>query len=224
MSKNKKRKKSQRNNEITRGIFTVLEKEPKQNFNYKQIANKLQITDTEGRNLLINRLGELKAKNRILEESRGKYKAISNGNYSEGRVEITARGNAYVIIDDADEDVFVPYNKLKRAFHGDIVEVSVYPRRKTKKLEGQIVNILERKKNTFVGVVDLQKTFAFVRPTDFKMYTDIFIPLEKIGGAKHGEKVVVGITEWPEKLIHQLVKYLKFWECRGNTTRRYTPF
>jgi len=199
MSKKKKRIKSHRKNEITKGIFTVLEKQPKQNFNYKQIATKLHITDTEGRNLLIKRLGELKAKNRILEESRGKYKALSNGKYSKGRVEITARGNAYVIIDEEDEDVFVPYNKLKRAFHGDIVEVSIYPRRKTKKLEGQIVNVLERKKNTFVGIVDLQKTFAFVRPTDFKMYTDIFIPLEKVGKAKNGEKVVVSITEWPEK-------------------------
>ena len=198
MSKKKKRIKSQKNNEITKGIFTVLEKEPKQNFNYKQIANKLHITDTEGRNLLIRLLGELKSKNRIQEESRGKFKAISNGNYSKGRVEITARGNAYVIIDDADDDVFVPYNKLKRAFHGDIVEVSIYPRRKTKKLEGQIVNVLERKKSKFVGIVDLQKTFAFVRPTDFKMYTDIFIPLEKIGNAKNGEKVVVRITEWAE--------------------------
>ncbi|MCW5514685.1 ribonuclease R [Muriicola sp. Z0-33] len=199
MSKKKKRIKSQRQNEITKGIFTVLEKQPKQNFNYKQIASKLQITDTEGRNLLIKRLGELKAKNRIQEASRGKYTALSNNNYSKGRVEITARGNAYVIMDEEDEDVFVPYNKLKRAFHGDIVEVAIYPRRKTKKLEGQIVNVLERKKSTFVGIVDLQKTFAFVRPTDFKMYKDIFVPIEKIGNAKEGEKVVVRINEWPDK-------------------------
>ena len=198
MTKKKKRVKSQRKNEITKGIFTILEKQPKQPFNYKQIAKQLQITDTEGRNLLIRRLGELKAKNRILETSRGKYKAISNGNFSQGRVEITARGNAYVIVDESNEDIFVPYNKLKRAFHGDIVEVSVYPKRKSKKPEGQITRVLERKKNTFVGIVELQKTFAFVRPTDFKMYTDIFIPQGKIANARQGEKVVVKINDWPE--------------------------
>ena len=149
MTKKKKRVKSQRKNEITKGIFTILEKQPKQPFNYKQIAKQLQITDTEGRNLLIRRLGELKAKNRILETSRGKYKAISNGNFSQGRVEITARGNAYVIVDESNEDIFVPYNKLKRAFHGDIVEVSVYPKRKSKKPEGEDYQSIRKKEEHF---------------------------------------------------------------------------
>ncbi|HMB61792.1 MAG TPA: ribonuclease R [Eudoraea sp.] len=198
MSKKHKRKKSHRNNEITKGIFTVLEKENKKSLNYKQIASKLEITDTEGRNLLIKRLGQLKAAKRILEEGKGKYKAVSSMDASTGRVEITARGNAYVVIDGVDDDVFVPYNKLKKAFHGDIVELVVFPKRNSKKMEGEIVRVVERKKDTFVGIVDLQKTFAFVRPTDFRMYTDIFIPIQKTGKAEHGEKVVVKITEWPE--------------------------
>ena len=78
MSKKKKRSNNHRKNEITRGIFEVLEKEPTKSFNYKQIAAKLEITDTEGRNLLIKRLGELNAKERIKEIDRGKYKSINN--------------------------------------------------------------------------------------------------------------------------------------------------
>ena len=74
MSKKKKRNRSQRKNEITKGIFTVLEKEPSQSFNYKQIASQLGITDTQDRNDLIKRLGQLKASDRIIEEDRGKYK------------------------------------------------------------------------------------------------------------------------------------------------------
>lgn len=198
MSKKHKRKKNHRKNEITKGIFTVLEKENKKSLNYKQIASQLEITDTEGRNLLIKRLGQLKAAKRIREESKGKYKAVATRDVSTGRVEITARGNAYVVIDGVDEDVFVPYNRLKKAFHGDIVEVVIFPKRNSKKVEGEIVRVVERKKNTFVGIVDLQKTFAFVRPTDFRMYTDIFVPIQKTGKAKNGEKVVVKITEWPD--------------------------
>jgi ribonuclease R/exosome complex exonuclease DIS3/RRP44 len=199
MSKKKKRAKGHKKNEITKGIFTVLEKESSKSFNYKQIASKLDINDTENRNLLIRRLGELKNENRIQENTRGKYQAITNAKYYQGKVDITARGNAYVVVDELENDVFVPFNRLNRAFHGDIVEVDIFNKKGNKKPEGEIKKILERKKKRFVGIVDLQKTFAFIRPTDIRMYTDIFIPLEKIGEAKNGEKVLVEILEWPEK-------------------------
>lgn len=200
MSKKNKRARSQRTNEITKGIFTVLEKEPEKTFNYKQIAAKLDITDTEGRNQLIRKLGQLKEKNRIKEEDKGKYSAqASLKTYHSGRVDVTGRGNAYVVIDGMDDDVFVPYNKLNRAFHGDTVEVYIYPRKKSSKLEGEIVNIVDRKKATFVGILEIQKRFAFVRPTDARMYTDIFVPIEKIGKGTEGDKVIVEIEGWPEK-------------------------
>ena len=199
MSKKKKRSKSQRKNEITKGIFTVLEKQPNKSYNYKQIASQLNIIDTEGRNQLIKRLGELKQNKRIIEEERGKFKAISaSKTYHTGKVDITSRGNAYIVVDDMDEDVFVPQNKLNKAFHGDVVEVYIFPRRKSKKPEGEITKVLERKKTSFVGVVDLQEKFAFVRPSDVRMYTDIFIPLEKIGKAQDGDKVIVKMNEWPD--------------------------
>ncbi len=196
MSKKKKRAKQHRNNEITRGIFEVLEKEPNKSFNYKQIASKLQIDDTEGRNILIERLGQLKAKDRIREFEKGKYRSLENKLLHQGKIEVTARGNAYVIVEGMDDDIFVSYNKLNRAFDGDRVEVLLKPRRKSNKLEGEVVSILERKKNNFVGIIDLHKTFAFVRPTDHKMYTDIFVPIDQVGKAKDGEKVIVEVLSW----------------------------
>ncbi len=198
MSKKKKRAKNHRKNEITRGIFTVLEKEPKKSFNYKQIASKLQIVDTEGRNMIIKRLGQLNEKKRIQQETRGRYRALSVKTLHTGRIDITMRGNAYVIVEGMEEDIFIPGQKLGKAFHGDIVEVFTYPKRKSRKAEGEVVNVVERKKTVFVGIVDLQKNFAFVRPTDFRVYTDIFIPFDKIKGAKNGEKVLVQMSEWPE--------------------------
>ncbi|WP_339710836.1 ribonuclease R [uncultured Kriegella sp.] len=199
MSKRNKKSKNHRRNEITKGIFTVLEQEPNKSFNYKQIAAKIGVTDAHERNQLIQRLTQLKEKKRILEEGRGNFKvAASTKTYHTGTVDVTGRGNAYIIIEGMDDDVFVPFNKLKKAFHKDTVEVYIYPRRKGKKLEGEITRIVERKKNSFVGIVDMQKTFAFVRPTDFRMYTDVFVSLDKIGNAKNGEKVIVEITEWPD--------------------------
>ena len=199
MSKKNKKVKNQRSNEITKGIFTVLEKEPSKSFNYKQIAAKIGVTDAHDRNQLIQRLVQLKEKKRIIEEDRGNYKAIaSTKTYHTGTVDVTGRGNAYIVIEGMDDDVFVPFNKLKKAFHKDTVEVYIFPRRNGKKLEGEITKVIERHKNTFVGIVDMQKTFAFIRPTDFRMYTDIFVSQDKIGKANNGDKVIVEITEWPD--------------------------
>ncbi|MCL6266628.1 ribonuclease R [Flagellimonas myxillae] len=199
MSKKKKRASSQRKNEITKGIFTVLEKEPSKSFNYKQIASKMGISDTRDRNALIKRLGQLKATDRILEVERGKFKKKpSLHTYYTGKVDLTTSGNAYIITEDFDDDIFVPYNKLNKAFHGDMVEIFLRPRRNGKKPEGEISKVLERRKSSYVGVVDKQKTFAFVRPTDPKMYTDIFVPIEKLNKAKDGDKVVVALGNWPD--------------------------
>ncbi|MGB5699478.1 ribonuclease R [Muriicola sp.] len=196
MAKKKKRANNHRKNEVTRGIFEVLEGEPGKSFNYKQIASKLNISDTEGRNLLIKKLGQLHAKERIEESEKGKYKSLKGKAIHEGKIEITARGNAYVIVEGLDDDIFVASNKVNRAFDGDRVEVLLRPSRKSNKLEGEVVSVLERKKNKFVGIFDLNKSFAFVRPTDHKMYTDIFIPINLIGNAKNGEKVIVEILSW----------------------------
>ncbi|MGB3143245.1 MAG: ribonuclease R, partial [Maribacter sp.] len=201
MSKRNKKAKNHRKNEITKGIFTVLEKEPNKSFNYKQIAAKNDITDAQDRNMLIQRLNELKEKKRILETDRGQYKVLENTKtYHEGTVDLTGKGNAYIIVEGMDDDVFIPSNKLNKAFHKDKVEVYIYPRKNSKKLEGEVVKVLERYKTTFVGIVDFQKTFAFVRPTDFRMYTDIFVSQDKMGGAKHGEKVLVEINDWPDNV------------------------
>jgi len=198
MSKKKKRANQHRKNEITRGIFQVLEKEPNKSFNYKQIASKLEINDTEGRNILIKRLGQLKAKERIREAERGKFKSLNNKILHQGKIEVTARGNAYVIVEGLNDDIFISYNKINRAFDGDIVEVLIKPKRNSNKLEGEVVSILDRKKNNFVGVLELHKSFAFVKPTDHKMYTDIFVPINLVGKAKDGEKVIVEILSWEE--------------------------
>ena len=198
MSRKKKRARSQRKNEITKGIFSVLEKEPNKSFNYKQIAAKLDISDTQGRNELIKRLAQLRQKERIIEVDRGRYKKQPIEEHIViGKVDLAANGNAYIIAEDMEEDIFVPNNKLNKAFHSDIVEVLLNQKRKGKRPEGAIVKILERAKTNFVGILELHKAFGFVRPTDPKMYTDIFVPRAKIGNATDGDKVVAAITNWP---------------------------
>ncbi|MFT6722797.1 MAG: ribonuclease R, partial [Flavobacteriaceae bacterium] len=88
--------------------------------------------------------------------------------------------------------------KLKKAFHKDTVEVYIYPRRKGKKLEGEIMSVVKRFKESFVGIIEIQERFAFVRMSDFRMYTDFFIPQNAFNGAKDGDKVVVEMAKWED--------------------------
>ena len=112
---------------------------------------------------------------------------------------MTSRKNGYFVCDDLEDDVFVPFINLNHALDGDKVKAYIYNRRSSRKPEAEVLEILERKKTEFVGVIDIQKNFAFVTTANAKMYTDIFIPKNKINEAEHGDVVLVHLEDWPKK-------------------------
>jgi len=181
-------------------ILKILSKNANKPFNYKQIAAILELDDTKSRNEIIKDLKILAAENVIIESEPGKYlvKAISQ-DYYEGTIDMTSRKTAYFICAEFEEDVFIPTNNLNHALDKDKVKVYVYNRRRGKRPEGEVIEVLERAKTEFVGVIDIQKNFAFVTTANAKMYTDIFIPKDKIGEAEQGDVVIAQIEDWPKK-------------------------
>lgn len=181
-------------------ILKLLSKHPEKTFNYKQIAARFEVEDTKSRNEIIKELKMLASKKKIVETEPGKYmvKAQSQ-DYYEGKIDMTSRRTAYFICEDFEEDVFIPTNNLNHALDGDIVKVYVYNRRSGKRPEGEVIEVVTRAKSEFVGVIDIQKNFAFVVTANAKMYTDIFIPKDKIGEAKQGDVVLAKIEDWPAK-------------------------
>lgn len=181
-------------------ILKILSQSPNKAFNYKQIGAKLELDDTKSRNEIIKDLKILAASKKIVESEPGKYlvKAISQ-DYYEGTIDMTSRKTAYFICPDFTEDVFIPTNNLNRALDKDKVKVYVYNRRKGKRPEGEVIEVIERNKTDFVGVIDIQANFAFVSTANPKMYTDIFIPKDKIGEAENGDVVLVTIEDWPKR-------------------------
>ena len=119
--------------------------------------------------------------------------------YYTGSIEVGMNGTGYVGVDAFEEDIFVASNNLNRALDGDEVEVYVFKRRKRGRMEGEVTRILKRARSEFVGVIQLNKQFAFVVPDSGRMYVDVFVPINKTKRAKDGEKVVVEIVDWPEK-------------------------
>ena len=181
-------------------ILKILSNNANKPYNYKQICAILELTDTKSRNEIIKDLKILAAQKLIIESEPGKYlvKAVSQ-DYYEGVIDMTSRKTAYFICEDFEEDVFIPTNNLNHALDKDKVKVYVYNRRRGKKPEGEVIEIIERAKSEFVGVIDIQKNFAFVTTANAKMYTDIFIPKDKIGEAEQGDVVIVKIEDWPKK-------------------------
>lgn len=202
-----------RNNEgikdLSNSILQVFINNNSKSFNYKQIAAKLNITEAKGRNEIIKKIAELKAHNRIEEIERGKYILVPEVNYYTGTLEVTANGNGYVICDELEHDIYIPSRNINKALNGDIVKVYIYKRKKDRKQEGEIVEIIERIKNEFVGVLEVHENFGFVVADDPKMYTDIFISKDNLGSGIDGHKVLVKIIDWPNNSKNPFGKILE---------------
>jgi ribonuclease R len=183
--------------DLTKNIFKILNEDSEKSYNYKQIAAKIGIEDTDGKTQVLKKLAELTSTQKIKETDRGKFKINVDRKYNVGTLDVTSNGNAYFISDDFDDDIFIPSINLNKGLHKDTVKVYTYNKRGSKKLEADVVEVLERAKTEFVGVLQLNKNFGFVIPDDNKMYADLFVSQNKINGAEDGDKVVVTLTDWP---------------------------
>ncbi|EGV43106.1 RNB domain-containing ribonuclease [Bizionia argentinensis JUB59] len=200
MTRKKTRKPSHNKiSNLTDTILSILKKDRTQAFNYKQIASKIGVNDASSRNQIIKKLQQLKAKQEVEEVERGKYKVVASSEYHTGRVDMASRGAGYIISEDFEDDIYISSNNMNKALHGDEVEFYAYKRVKNGKREGEITQIIKRAKSEYVGVIQLHNNYAFVVVDSNKMYTDIFVPINKTNKAKDGDKVLVSLEEWPEK-------------------------
>jgi ribonuclease R len=184
-------------------ILKILSNNPNKALNYKQIAAELKVTDHSQRLLINTILSELKKTQTVSEIERGKFKIKSFENYITGRVDMTSTGIAYIISDESPEDVLVSPKKTRNALHGDLVKVKLYPKTRGKQ-EGEITEVIKRAKTEFVGTLQVSPKFAFLVPSSNKIHIDIYIPLEKLNGAKDGQKAIAKIIEWPKNGINPI--------------------
>jgi len=117
----------------------------------------------------------------------------------EGVISITGKGTGYVRTEKKDdEDIEIASPNLNTALHGDRVRVIVHPRRPGRKLTGEISAVMVRAKPGFAGTLEKENGVYFLVPQDSRMYMDILIPKEKLGGAEAGNKVFAVITKWSD--------------------------
>lgn len=115
-----------------------------------------------------------------------------------GRLDITRSGMGFVIVPDMEIDVLIRPADFNSAFHGDTVKIKI-KNGGGRRLQGEVMEVLERKRKEFVGRLQMNKGFAFFVADSDKPMPDFFIPLENIHEAKDNDKVVVRLLQWDEK-------------------------
>ncbi len=181
-------------------IQALLSKNPQQVLNYRQVSKRLNINEPPEKQMVSEILKELAVKGTIQEVYPGKYKTKSSPRgYITGTVDLTRMGYGFIKSDDIEDDVFVAAKNLKTALHGDKVKVLLYAKRKGARPEGEVVEIIERWRTSFVGTVEIMPSFAFLIPDNKNMPFDLFIPSSKLNGAKQGQKAVARVIDWNPK-------------------------
>ena len=196
MSKKRKSFKEQRIEGIKIKVMEALQNAGKTPMNHKQISVSIGMTKTQDRKSIQKVLNDLTATGEINEVARGRYILNPNNEFFTGKMDVTSSGMGYVIVEGEEDDIFIKNNNLNKALDGDTVRVLQFS--KKGKREGKVVEVLKRKRTEFVGEIDIHENFAFVRTSDQSMYTDIFVPKDRIKNAKNGQVVVVSFDDWPE--------------------------
>lgn len=195
-----KRKGSKRikKEDMLASVVEFFNQDRKRAFNYKQVAHGVGATTTPQKQMVFQLLEGMAEQNFLIEVSPGKYKANSRGTEVIGRFERRVNGKNHVITDD-DESIFIAERNAMHAMDGDRVRVLVYAKRRGHDAEGEVVEIVEKTPQIFVGTLEVQKHFAFLLTDNKVLANDIFIPKTALKGGKTGDKAVVRITEWPDR-------------------------
>lgn len=167
-------------------------------FNYKQVAYAINVdTPTALRSIALY-LAELAFDGNLIEVSPGKYKTPQRSNITTGVFVRRSNGKNSVTTDEDGETIFVAERNSMHALNGDKVKVIVAARRRGMEPEAEVVEIIEKNEQDFIGTLQVDKQYGYLQTDSKFLATDIFIPKAKLKGGKTGDKAVVRITSWPE--------------------------
>ena len=192
----KTRTSKDRSGNLKEQVLQTLRENRTQAFTAKQLAKKLQLKGDRYEKPLRDMLDFLIETDEIAMLSNGAYRYNSKTTSRTGVVEWVSPHHAFVVTEGEDDDVWVHASNLNGALDGDTVRVAVSTYRVGRKPAGEVSEIIQRRRDEFVGLIEIARRHAFIIPDNRRMYTDIYVPLDETGKAQDGEKVLVKITQW----------------------------
>ncbi|MBR5541785.1 MAG: ribonuclease R [Bacteroides sp.] len=206
--KEKKAGKHMKKNQLAEMLITWMQIRPGEEFATKQIFRGLNLTTHPLKMLCMDILHDMVEEDFLLLNEKGHYKLNNHGIILTGKFQRKSNGKNTFIPDDGSEPIFIAERNSGHAMHGDKVKISLTAKRKGRKVEGEVIEIIERAKDTFVGTLKVDKFYAFLLTEDRTLANDIFIPRDMLKGGKDGDKAVVKITKWPEDAKNPIGKVI----------------
>ncbi len=187
---------------ILEGFFTS---NPGKTFSLKEIFHTLKLNTHPLKMLAIDIMEEMAWDDFLAKVSDSSYRLNQSGQVFEGSFVRKANGKNSVVPDDSDKPIFVSERNSLWALSGDRVRVQLMARRQKHIREAQVIEILHRAKDQFVGRLRVDKDMAYLVTPETTFVHDIIIPRRKLKGGRTGDKAVVKIVQWPDAEHKSLV-------------------
>ena len=183
-------------------IKSFFKENPGRSYKSKEVAKRLKVKDENSYLQLKKELHKLESE-QFLSRSGKRYKlyTLPESNKLTGYFKMNDAGYGFVTPKNSKiGDIFIATRNINSAFHGDRVEVVLFAKQKGKNLEGQITNVIERKRKEIVGQLKKSKSFYFVTPDDPKIHRDIYVDEKGLMDSKTGDKVAIGNISWENRM------------------------
>jgi len=216
--KEKKAGKRMKKSEMSERLISLFHTKPNETFSLKQLSNSLNLTTHPLKMLCADIIAEMIEDDFLQEVEKGHYKLNDHGLIMTGIFQRKSNGKNSFIPDDGGETIFIAERNSAHAMNNDKVKIALFAKRKNRNPEGEVIEILERANDTFVGTLKVEKFYAFLLTENRTLANDIFIPKDKLKGGKNGDKAVVKIVEWPEEAKNPIGQVIDILGKAGENT------
>ena len=216
--KEKKAGKRMKKKELSKAVLDFFHAKQDEVISLKYIFSELKLTTHPLKMLCMDILSDLLADDYITEVDKNKYKLNNHGIEMTGTFQRKSNGKNSFIPEGGGDPIFVAERNSAHAMNNDKVRIAFYAKRRGCEAEGEVIEILQRANDTFVGTLEVEKSYAFLVTENRTLANDIFIPKDKLKGGKTGDKAVVKVTEWPDKAKNPIGQVLDILGKAGNNT------
>ena len=216
--KEKKAGKRMKKKELANILMDFFHTKQEEVISLKYLFAELHLTTHPLKMLCMDILADMLADDYITEVDKNKYKLNNHGIEMTGTFQRKSNGKNSFIPEGGGEPIFIAERNSAHAMNNDKVKIAFFAKRKHHDAEGEVIEILERANDTFVGTLEVEKSYAFLVTENRTLANDIFIPKDNLKGGKTGDKAVVKVIEWPDKAKNPIGQVIDILGKAGDNT------
>lgn len=216
--KEKKAGKRMKKSQLVELIINLFQSKSTEYLSPRYIFSELNLNTHPLKMLCMDVIYDMLDDDYISEGNKGQFKLNSRGTEMTGTFQRKSNGKNSFIPDDGGEPIFIAERNSAHAMNNDRVRIAFYAKRKNKDAEGEVIEIIERANDTFVGTLEVAQSYAFLVTENRTLANDIFIPREKLKGGKSGDKAIVKVIEWPDKAKNPIGQVIDILGKAGDNT------